>query len=478
MLPEDSNSGSRAHSTVPRISIVTPSFNQAEFLETTLRSVLDQGYSNLEYVVVDGGSTDGSREILERYSDRLSWWVSEPDGGHGNAINKGFARTTGEVMGWINSDDVLLPGSLALAAAAFRADPEVEWLTSTVTVLNPEGSIVDSWGHLRWTRRRFFELSHRWIQQESTLWRRSLWDRAGGYVDEKLVACDFELWARFFRHARLFHTRGSIGAFRFQPAQKTRNVMNRYLAEARAVLDRELADPGRNTLPDERAERCAEIRFNLQTWSFEKVETGAPPPAARGDLIALAGELGSGVSLRSLRLPPWPSEGPGGFASLFPRRMREGGEERTFLWLGSGREQGFELVLESHSERRIEIDLLARPGPSRADPARTLVARLSTRGTLRDESRSRFDREAALRFELALEPGLNHLHFAIDEAPEARASLGGDARPLLAAIADLRIAPPGTSDATTAGGSRPTVTLGSRSLARRAADGLRRRLRR
>jgi len=477
MLPSHPTSSPRSGS-LPRISLVTPSFNQAAFLETTLRSVLDQGYPNLEYVVVDGSSTDGSRDILERYSDRLAWWVSEPDRGHAHAINKGFARTTGEIMGWINSDDILLPGSLALAAAAFETDSEVEWLTSTVTVLDPAGSIIDSWGHLRWTRSGFFHLSHRWIQQESTLWRRSLWERAGGHVDEELVACDFELWARFFRHARLFHTPGSIGAFRFQPAQKTRNVMDRYFAEARSVLDRELADPGRITLPDERAERCVEIRFNLQTWSFEKVEIGVPPPFVSGDLIALAGELGTVVSLRSLRLPPWPSEGPRGFASLFPRRMREGGEEQSFLWLGSGREQGLELVLESDSEQRIEIGLLARPGPSRSDPARTFVARLGTFGTLRDESRLPFDREAALRFEVALEPGLNHLHLAIEEAPDGTTSARGDARPLLAAIADLRIVPPGAADATTAGDSRPTANLGVRSLARRVADGLRQRLRR
>jgi glycosyltransferase involved in cell wall biosynthesis len=103
---------------LPRISLVTPSFNQAEFLEATLRSVLDQGYPNLEYIVVDGGSTDGSTAILERYADRLAWWVSEPDRGHGHALNKGFARATGEILGWINSDDLLLPGASSSAGSS------------------------------------------------------------------------------------------------------------------------------------------------------------------------------------------------------------------------------------------------------------------------------------------------------------------------------------------------------------------------
>ena len=105
--------------TPPRITLVTPSFNQGQYLEQTLRSVLDQGYPNLEYIVVDGGSTDDSVEITKRYADRLAWWVSEKDAGQSDALDKGFARATGEVFGYINSDDVLYPGALDAVAKAY-----------------------------------------------------------------------------------------------------------------------------------------------------------------------------------------------------------------------------------------------------------------------------------------------------------------------------------------------------------------------
>jgi glycosyltransferase involved in cell wall biosynthesis len=111
-------------STIPRVTIVTPSFNQAGFLEETIRSVLSQEYPNLEYFIIDGGSTDGSVELIQRYANRLAGWVSEKDRGQADAINKGFSRATGEVIAWLNSDDIYCPGAIHAAVSALQAHPE------------------------------------------------------------------------------------------------------------------------------------------------------------------------------------------------------------------------------------------------------------------------------------------------------------------------------------------------------------------
>jgi glycosyltransferase involved in cell wall biosynthesis len=239
--------------TDPRISIVTPCLNGAEYLGEALDSVLGQGYPNLEYVVVDGGSTDGSVEIIKKHASHLTYWVSEPDAGHAQALNKGFARTTGEIMGWLNADDVLHRGSLRLLAHVFGRFPETVWLTAQASHLDELGAVVDVHAPRAWSRVGFLSGDYRWIQQECTYWRRGLWERAGGRLAEEYrLACDFELWVRFFRHARLQSTSGLIGGFRFHARQRTAEQIQEYEAEAhrlimaelRAYLEKGLPPPG------------------------------------------------------------------------------------------------------------------------------------------------------------------------------------------------------------------------------------------
>jgi hypothetical protein len=229
----------------PRLSIVTPSLNQARFLERTIRSVIDQGYPNLEYIIIDGGSTDGSVEIIRRYEPWLSYWVSEPDDGQYDAINKGFARSTGSLMAWINADDLYCPWAFQTVVPMFCDAPEVQWITSsTLLVWGEDDSLSQTMlcdGYARtwfYRGRNLGGRSHfaQYVQQEATFWRRGLWATAGGRVEAGLhYAGDFELWARFFRHADLVSTTCPLAGYRRHGRQKTSN-MEGYLAEAERVL--------------------------------------------------------------------------------------------------------------------------------------------------------------------------------------------------------------------------------------------------
>lgn len=223
--------------TLSRISVVTPSYNQAAFLRKTLDSVLNQDYPDLELIVIDGGSTDGSAEMLQSYSARLTFWISEPDRGQSHALNKGFARASGDILTWLNSDDVLLPGALHAVGEIFAQYPQIDWLTG-----QPANIDVDD--HLRVTPLkvgRFRRLIRRgwyhgrglgFIRQEGTFWRRSLWERAGAAIDEtRHYAMDDALWRRFAAHADLVSVDRPLAAFRTQPQQKTAQL-ERYYAEA------------------------------------------------------------------------------------------------------------------------------------------------------------------------------------------------------------------------------------------------------
>ncbi len=218
--------------TLPKISLVTPSYNQADFLEETIRSVLDQGYPSLEYVVIDGGSTDGSQDIIRKYESRLAYWVSERDGGQYDAINKGFSRTSGEIMAWLNSDDKLTPWALDVVADVFSSRGDIEWLTTLhQLVWDERGRAVACRSTNGYSRQGFLRGENLtrpgvhtkgWIQQESTFWRRTLWNRACGRVDTSYrLAADFELWARFFQHSELYGVSAPLGGFRMHPDQKT-----------------------------------------------------------------------------------------------------------------------------------------------------------------------------------------------------------------------------------------------------------------
>jgi glycosyltransferase involved in cell wall biosynthesis len=214
-ISSQAEDGSATELQWPRISLVTPVWNSGKYIEQTIRSVLAQAYPNLEYFIVDGGSTDGTLDIIRKYEGKISGWISEPDKGMYDALNKGFARTSGEIMGWISATDQLQLGGLSVVGSVFRDLPPVEWITGRPTQINEHGMTISVLGQTRWSRTRFLAGANRVIQQESTYWRRSLWERAGSHTDSsRRNGADFELWVRFFRHAQIYPVDALIGAFR------------------------------------------------------------------------------------------------------------------------------------------------------------------------------------------------------------------------------------------------------------------------
>jgi glycosyltransferase involved in cell wall biosynthesis len=214
------------------ISIITPSYNQASFLDETMRSVLDQHYPRLEYFVIDGGSSDGSVDVIRNYADRLSYWVSARDKGQTDALNKGFRRATGDVVGYLNSDDLLEPGALAIIARAFE-DPTVQWLGGGCVYIDENGAELARYTPKAPSRPGdFFRGDRQRIWQPSTFWRRSLFDRVGMPDPSLHYIMDFEFWLRLAVHGIRLHTTSSpLSRFRVHSTSKTETSGEKFLAE-------------------------------------------------------------------------------------------------------------------------------------------------------------------------------------------------------------------------------------------------------
>ena len=206
---------------LPKISIVTCSYQQGRFIGATLRSVLEQQYPALEYIVVDGASSDGSAETIRSHASQLAYWVSEPDKGQTDALIKGFARCSGEVQGWLCSDDLLLPGALDAVGRFFEAHPEVDWVYGDALWIDAAGAPLRAKREMPWNRTVFL-FDHNYLAQPSVFWRRSLFDKAGGLQTDWNLAMDADLWLRFARISRPQHLRQYLSCMRYYPEQKTR----------------------------------------------------------------------------------------------------------------------------------------------------------------------------------------------------------------------------------------------------------------
>lgn len=228
----------------PKISIVTPSYNCKALIAQTIDSVLNQRYPNLEFIIIDGDSTDGTQQVLEQYSNLFAYWHSQKDQGQYDAINQGFAKSTGEIMGWLNADDMLLPNSLFVVAEIFKQQTKVEWISS----LQPAS--WDANGYLAqvkslpgFNRQAFLDGLYLpttakkgyWLQQESTFWKRSLWGKAGSSIPNYDLAGDFALWCKFYEYADLYGVSYPLGGFRMIEGQRSEDYEN-YMIQASAAL--------------------------------------------------------------------------------------------------------------------------------------------------------------------------------------------------------------------------------------------------
>jgi glycosyltransferase involved in cell wall biosynthesis len=219
----------------PLVSIITPSFNQVQFLEYTIQSVLQQDYPNLEYIVVDGDSTDGSPDVIERYQDQLAWWVSEPDLGQADAINKGFRKSSGEIIAWLNSDDLYLPGAISSAVELFQNNPDAGVIYGDAVSADADGRLLNELRFSSWDTEDF--LQFKIICQPAVFMKRSFVEKVG-YLDPSYhFFLDHQLWIRLSRETDFVHYPEIWAVSRYHMDAKNRTMASESGAEVIRIME-------------------------------------------------------------------------------------------------------------------------------------------------------------------------------------------------------------------------------------------------
>jgi glycosyltransferase involved in cell wall biosynthesis len=205
----------------PLVSIVTPSFNQTRYIETTIRSVLEQEMPSIEYIIVDGGSNDGSVDVIRRYADKLAWWVSEKDKGQTDALNKGFSQAKGEILAWLNSDDTYEPGAVAAAVKYLSDHPEIGMVYADTNFIDEKGRVIGRFPAAQTDYRRLRQ-GYVHVPQQAAFFRAALWRQVGPLDPDFYFAMDYDLWVRLAKLAPVAYLPGQTWAnFRLHTSGKT-----------------------------------------------------------------------------------------------------------------------------------------------------------------------------------------------------------------------------------------------------------------
>lgn len=243
----------------PKISIVTPSYNQGQFIEETIRSVLLQGYPNLEYIIIDGGSTDDSVEIIRKYEKSLTYWVSEPDQGQSDALNKGFQKSTGEILAFLDSDDTYEKDTLKTIGEYFRRNEDTDVFFGDMNVIDEQGKNLGRWLEVGFSKRRFV-YGVAGIPQPAAFFRKMAFERAGRLRNEFFCALDSDLWLRMcLDGARFHHMRKAFANYRRHSESKTSRYQDAVRSEE-IRLRRELL--GLN---------ARSLSFRLRCWLYRRL---------------------------------------------------------------------------------------------------------------------------------------------------------------------------------------------------------------
>jgi glycosyltransferase involved in cell wall biosynthesis len=225
----------------PKISVITPSYNQGNYIKSTIESVLGQNYPNLEYIVIDGGSTDNTVQILESYGDQIDW-VSEPDRGQSHALNKGFEKATGEILCFLNSDDIFEEGALNKVGDFFSNHPKAKWVTGKCRVIDHNGQEIRKWiTHYKnfWLTLRSKKILQMldYVSQPSTFWRREVLETVGYFDEQWRYAMDYDYWIRMLKFYDLHYINDYLAGFRFYPDSKAGASANAQFDGAVKILE-------------------------------------------------------------------------------------------------------------------------------------------------------------------------------------------------------------------------------------------------